>query len=250
MLSYRSILNSAEIDSVAAFIADAFIQRRSSNQSYHTAENGWPEHQRRYGAAFPFVLGEIAVDVAKSNLTTRQLYGLDLFRESCTTCHVGKKNRDEIPLWASNATWPRVESPSRSKPPALPDVVGPPEVPAETEYAGGYGYGGPAQAGHDIPPALSKLTQSETAGEHLYQANCAYCHAADGTGRNQIGSFLEPRPTDFTDPKAVAHLSDGQLEQAILWGLPETSMPAFRSALSEEEAEAIVAYLKRAFLTR
>jgi mono/diheme cytochrome c family protein len=38
------------------------------------------------------------------------------------------------------------------------------------------------------------------------------------------------------------------MRNAILAGVPSTSMPAFRSALDDKDVDAIIAYLKRAFM--
>ena len=71
---------------------------------------------------------------------------------------------------------------------------------------------------HDTPTAISNMTASERRGEHLFQVNCAFCHAADGTARNWIGSFLEPRPRDLTGEQvaALAHSHTGRFLAPVL----------------------------------
>ena len=63
MASFSSVLSAAEIDAVAAFVEREFIVLRQPNTRYHTAENGWPNHEH-HAAAFPFARGEIAIDAA------------------------------------------------------------------------------------------------------------------------------------------------------------------------------------------
>jgi cytochrome c oxidase cbb3-type subunit 3 len=101
---------------------------------------------------------------------------------------------------------------------------------------------------HDRVPQIAGLRPLEREGERLYQANCAFCHAADGTGRNWIGAFLEPHPADFTDPANRRRLNRETVAATAREGVPGTSMPAWKDVLSERELRAIAAYIDRAFL--
>ncbi|MBF0283556.1 MAG: cytochrome c [Magnetococcales bacterium] len=94
---------------------------------------------------------------------------------------------------------------------------------------------------------MAGLTASEQRGEALYQANCAFCHAADGTGRNWIGSFLEPHPRDLTQPEFMGGMPPGRLKQVIREGLPGTSMPAWGGVLSADQINDVTEYIARVF---
>jgi cytochrome c oxidase cbb3-type subunit 3 len=59
MKSFRGIVTEAELQAVAAFVSREFVEGKARNTAYHTAENGWPGHER-HQAAFPFARGEIA----------------------------------------------------------------------------------------------------------------------------------------------------------------------------------------------
>ena len=85
-----------------------------------------------------------------------------------------------------------------------------------------------------------------TGGEQLFQANCAFCHGADGTGKNWIGQFMEPKARDLTAYSA-AQMPPARLKRVIREGLPGTSMPAWKSVLSDKEIKAIIAYISKAF---
>jgi cytochrome c oxidase cbb3-type subunit 3 len=100
---------------------------------------------------------------------------------------------------------------------------------------------------HEKPPQLTGLTALEKRGETLFQGNCAFCHAPDGTARNWIGSFLQPHPRNLTDPAIMASMTKTRLRTVINEGLPGTSMPAWKSVLSEQDIEAVIAYVNRAF---
>jgi cytochrome c oxidase cbb3-type subunit 3 len=100
---------------------------------------------------------------------------------------------------------------------------------------------------HDKAPQLAGLSPAELRGEALFQKNCAFCHAADGTARNWIGSFLEPHPRDLTAPANMAAMTPERLAGVIRDGLPSTSMPAWKSVLSPADISSLVAYIGRAF---
>ncbi len=241
MQPFTSILDDTEIESVTAFVLEALVRCATPNIRYHTAENGWPDHERRNGAAFPFVLGTLAVNAREIELSAAQRSGLNLFRRACGVCHEGTIQGTvlrQIP-----------ESPS------APDVA-PSQNPnlgheghsEHEEY--GRGYGNEEEIQHDRIPVLADLTPLQHTGRNIYQQSCALCHAADGTGRNWIGTFLDPSPPSFIDTAVSARLDDDYLKQVTLGGLPNTSMPAFRSVLEIEQIDAIVAYMRRAFLDR
>ncbi|MBF0127456.1 MAG: c-type cytochrome, partial [Magnetococcales bacterium] len=179
--------------------------------------------------AFPFVLGEVPLDADEARLTRENKIGKKLFMSSCITCHDRAKVQEEGPIWESRAvSWPR-NLYSHRDPPL--DAVA-----RATPYAR-----------HDIPPALTDPTPDERQGEMLFQKNCAFCHAADGTGQNYIGTFLDPHPRNLTTPGLLATLD---LETVIREGLPNTSMPAWGKVLQDTEITHLIAYLKRVFGTR
>jgi cytochrome c oxidase cbb3-type subunit 3 len=100
---------------------------------------------------------------------------------------------------------------------------------------------------HDTPPKLTGLTALEKQGETLFQGNCSFCHAADGTGKNWIGSFMQPHPRNLTDPAIMSGMTQTRLRKVINEGLPDTSMPAWKSVLSAQDIESVMAYVNRAF---
>lgn len=228
MPSFSTVLTPKEIQNVALFIREEFILRHAPNTLYHTPENGWSDHAR-YQEAFPFVTGQIPLDTSEEKLTPQAKQGKQLFMSTCITCHDRAKVNDEGPIWEQRAvSWPRNRYSHRDTPPL--DAIA-----RATPYAQ-----------HEIPPVLSDLTPTEQQGETLFQKNCAFCHAADGTGLNYIGTFLEPHPRNLTTPGLLANLD---LETVIRDGLPSTSMPAWGNVLTSTEITALIHYLRRAFST-
>lgn len=231
MKGFSGLLSADEIAAVVDYVRTDFMLKKRRNTAYHTPENGWPNHER-YAAAFPFALGEIAIDTPWDTLSPVQQAGLRLFRTSCISCHDGVHLRDEGAVWDPRAvSFPRGGY--------RHDVEQPDDVDAVS--------GATPYAKHDRPPKLAQLTPQERQGEALFQANCAFCHAADGTARNWIGRFLEPHPRDLTDPAAMKGMTRARLKQVIRDGVPGTPMSAWKQVLSEAEIEAVVAYVARAF---
>ena len=228
MAGFEKILKPAEIELVADFVQKEFITNRATNTRYHTRENGWPEHER-YAAAFPFARGEITLDTPVEKLTAEQKSGRRLYLTSCVSCHDRAKVNNEGPVWEGRPlSYPRNQY-SHQTPPKVDAIA------SASPYAL-----------HDRPPKIAELTKEEKHGEKIYQANCAFCHAADGTGRNWIGSFLEPHPRDLTGP-AMDTMTRSRLRNVIRDGLTGTSMPAWKSVLSENEIQALMDYISRAF---
>jgi cytochrome c oxidase cbb3-type subunit III len=228
MKGFSTVLSKEEVVQVVDFVRQEFMIARASNTRYHTAENGWPDHERRYGAAFPFATGALALDTPWERLAPQQQAAKRLFLTACITCHDRARVTDEGKAWDPRAvSYPR----NQQVPGGQADAM-----------AGASPY-----ARHDIAPKIEGLTKAERRGERIFQDNCAFCHGAAGTGRNWIGSFLQPHPRDLTDPANMAGMTRARLREVIRNGLPGTSMPAWKNVVSEAEIEAIIAYMNRAF---
>jgi cytochrome c oxidase cbb3-type subunit III len=228
MASFAKVLSAAEIDAVAAFVEREFVVERNTNTRYHTAENGWPGHER-HAAAFPFARGEIALDADDASLDPSQLAGRRLFMTACITCHDRARVNDSGPAWSARPlSYPRMGFvPGQQQPPV--DAVSSASVYAK----------------HEVPPVVANLNARERRGEALFQANCAFCHGADGSGKNWIGQFMEPKARDLSAYSA-ATMPAARLKQVIREGLPGTSMPAWQHVLAPQEIEAVAAYVRRA----
>lgn len=236
---------------VAEFIVDQFVRQQKFNIKYHTVANGWPDHEKKYAAAIPFVLGEISSELAWSKLSSEQKRGLNLFNKSCITCHELTKRKNEDKIWEKfplshqgcgvrchgdgsvEFPWSRTDRQSSKGE----------EIKASRRVSSPY-------AAHGRPPKLTNLTPHEKRGEGLYQKNCAFCHAMDGTGGNWIGAFLEPHPRDLTSIEAAQNLTTEKLTDVIRNGVAGTSMSAWRHVLNESQIKAIIAYVERAFFSK
>lgn len=230
MKSFRGIIDDDEIRAVAAFVEREFVRDKARNTAYHTRENGWPDHER-HAAAFPFARGEIALDADPETLSPEQRAARRLFITSCITCHDRAKVLDEGPAWSSRpVSYPRMGF-----------VPGQPNTPPVDAISSASVY-----AKHEVAPRIEGLTAQQRHGEKLFQNNCNFCHGGDGTGKNWIGQFMEPKARDLTQ-YTLQTMPNAVLRQRIHEGLPGTSMPAWGSVFSDADTAAVAAYVERAF---
>jgi cytochrome c oxidase cbb3-type subunit 3 len=237
MKAFANTLSGEDIALVVDFVRQEFMTDKAKNTRYHIPENGWPNHQQ-YAPAFPFALGQIALDRPVEELTPQQQLGRRIFMQSCVTCHDRGHVEDEGVIWDPRpVSFPRSQySHHDSDEQDSGHAPSPDSVSSATPYAR-----------HDQAPSLADASEQERQGEELFQNNCAFCHAADGTGKNWIGSFLQPHPRNLTDPDNMRDMTAERLRQVIRNGLPGATMPAWKSVLTGEQIESVIAYINKAF---
>lgn len=226
MHGFNRLLDQREIESVVDFIRYEFMVKKFINTRYHTLENGWADHQR-YATAFPFAQGLIALDTPWEQLTPQQSEGKQLFMSSCISCHDRAIVKDEGPIWEKQS----ISYPRNNYSHTVIDAMSSASIYAK----------------HDIPPVVTNLSSEASIGKKLWQDNCAFCHAADGSGENWIGSFLEPKPRNLRDKNFMSGMTREILTQRIKYGLKNTSMPAWNDVLNEEQIQQLISYISEAF---
>ncbi|HEX4859252.1 MAG TPA: cytochrome c, partial [Usitatibacteraceae bacterium] len=100
MAAFRDVISEREIQAVARFVRSEFLERRARNTRYHTAENGWPDHDRRHADALPFARGEIALSVPPEQLPAHQRRGRQTYVTHCITCHDRGSGNADGPVWS------------------------------------------------------------------------------------------------------------------------------------------------------
>ena len=224
MQAYSRLLDRNEIAAVVEFVRDEFMLNSRANSRYHTAENGWPDHQR-YAPAFPFVSGQATLeDWPQSAAATG---AGQLFASACISCHEPvAQDADDAPWRKRSVSYPRNDYSNRT-----PDSVSSASV----------------YARHDIVPVLAGSDADVREGQRLWQQNCAFCHAADGSGENWIGSFLEASPRNLTNAGFMRSVTPALLRQRIRDGIAGTSMPAWKDVLDDTQIDQIVTYIDAVF---
>lgn len=101
----------------------------------------------------------------------------------------------------------------------------------------------PAEYANLVNP-LPPTAETIQAGEQLFLLNCASCHGDTGKGDGPVSSALTPKPSDLA---LVASSVD---DAYLYWRIAEggagvrSSMPAWKSILTEEEIWKGVAFIR------
>ena len=96
----------------------------------------------------------------------------------------------------------------------------------------------PAQAGKSASDMHSNKAKK------LYDLDCALCHGATGDGKTDLGKDMQLTMLDWTDPKALANMSDQALFEAIRKGKGKMP-PEDASRAKDDEVKALVQYIRR-----
>lgn len=226
MTSFAGTIDSDQIVAVAQYIRATFMSDSPPQRRYHTTENGWEERIGQATAAH-FVRGLVSLDALEQELSPEQQRGRQLFLTSCITCHTGRSTHSGEDFGLRAVSYPRGHYRHDN---------------ADTDLVSGAS----VYRLHDIPAEAAVTSETVEIGRNLYLQNCAFCHAPDGSGRNWIGSFIEPRPRDLRANGPLRDMTPERLHRRIANGIPDTSMPAWKHVLDTDQIDAIVAYIDAA----
>jgi len=102
-----------------------------------------------------------------------------------------------------------------------------------------------------LPIRLSAQGTEVERGKAVYEKWCAQCHGEKGDGEGPAAHAMLPRPRDFTRAlyqvrtTASGELpTDADILNAINEGLAGTTMPGWKTRLSAQDRQALVAYIK------
>jgi mono/diheme cytochrome c family protein len=98
-----------------------------------------------------------------------------------------------------------------------------------------------------MPSGAADVSASVDKGKDTYAIRCAPCHGDAGGGDGPAAAALEPKPRNFRDPEFWTGRTPVQLKLVVQRGRPGTMMAPFQGVLSDEEIDAVVAYLVAAF---
>jgi len=93
----------------------------------------------------------------------------------------------------------------------------------------------PAGVAAQATPLVGASAADVAAGQRIFDAQCAWCHGAGGTG----GTGPDLRRTELRHAA-----TDGALVDIVRTGIPGTDMPSFASALTEKMAWQTAAYVR------
>jgi len=79
----------------------------------------------------------------------------------------------------------------------------------------------------------------------IYRDKCAVCHGLTGRGDGHDASLYDPKPTDFTDARHMAGVTDGELFYKLTEG--RKPMPSFKKRLTDEQRWRMVMLIRTFF---
>jgi cbb3-type cytochrome c oxidase subunit III len=85
-------------------------------------------------------------------------------------------------------------------------------------------------------------------GRQIYARICSVCHGDRGSGSMWASANLNPPPRDFSSPAAKGDLTRDRMLAAVATGRPNTAMQAYGNRLSKDDMEAVVDYIRGAFM--
>jgi cytochrome c oxidase cbb3-type subunit 3 len=92
------------------------------------------------------------------------------------------------------------------------------------------------------------LTYEQQQGKILYTKYCFVCHGEQGKGDGFNAYNLDPKPRDFTDPRAMAGIDDATLITTIADGGKGVNksplMPAWGGRMNKLELGYVIEYVK------
>lgn len=98
-----------------------------------------------------------------------------------------------------------------------------------------------------VVSASADTPKVEDKGKDLYLSyGCALCHGWDGRGDGINGQKLNPKPTNFHDPRTYHYgIDTDSIRRSIQYGIKEDNsiMPAFEH-ISPQEMKEIISYLQ------
>ncbi|MCP3852974.1 MAG: c-type cytochrome [Gammaproteobacteria bacterium] len=88
-----------------------------------------------------------------------------------------------------------------------------------------------------------KLMGDPKVGHEIYQKYCYVCHGVEGDGDGIMINMIGISPMDHTNPNETNSLTNKEIITSILNGKGRF-MPAWEGILTQEDAEALVSYIR------
>jgi putative copper resistance protein D len=93
-----------------------------------------------------------------------------------------------------------------------------------------------------IRPPVPYTAHVIAEGSSIFANQCAACHGGDGRGNGPAASGMMPQPADLTQPHTTYHTM-GDMYWWVSHGFPDSAMPGFTEALSDDDRWAVVSYV-------
>jgi mono/diheme cytochrome c family protein len=98
------------------------------------------------------------------------------------------------------------------------------------------------QRAKKLPNPAAPTEENFNAGRKIYADHCVQCHGEKGDGKGQKSAQLSVEPGNFSDPRKMRDLTDGELYWQITKG--RNPMPGFEDKLTPLERWQSVNYIR------
>ncbi len=85
-------------------------------------------------------------------------------------------------------------------------------------------------------------------GRDIYVKSCSVCHGDRGSGSLWASKSLNPPPRDFSSSASKAELTRERMIASVTYGRSGTAMAGFQRQLGTADVEAVVDYIRSAFM--
>jgi high-affinity iron transporter len=94
------------------------------------------------------------------------------------------------------------------------------------------------------PPLRAQELQELRLGATVYEGNCAPCHGQLYNPGGPLGPEAGAIPAFYTGARYLLRVSPADVRAAILLGVPGTGMIGLGGDLSDEQLDALIAYIE------
>lgn len=88
----------------------------------------------------------------------------------------------------------------------------------------------------------TKIAGGSVDGKKIFAAACARCHGADGVPTEEM--MARTGAKSLLAPSLQNDWTDEQIREQILRGSKSRTMPAFKGAITDEQLDALVVYIR------
>jgi len=92
------------------------------------------------------------------------------------------------------------------------------------------------------------VAASDVPGKRTYAEFCSVCHGDRGDGDSRAKRGLNPPPRNFTTTRAATELDRERMTFSVTYGRANTAMAPWGEQLTKAQVEAVVDYIRQAFM--
>ncbi len=100
------------------------------------------------------------------------------------------------------------------------------------------------QLAPNVTNPVKPTAESQAKAKSIYQIDCSMCHGDNGDGKTDLAKSMGVTLADFTDPKTLAGLPDGELFNTIRNGKGEKMPPEASGRAGDTVVWNLIIYIR------